>query len=118
VAGGADQAAGAGGAGKAGGAGGAGKAGGASTGAEAGEAVEAASVGGTAGAGDVGEAAQVPDGAAEDSDGDELRRRFREALEQKRSDAGVGSGSPGGGRKSAIRSSNARTQRLFRRKSG
>lgn len=65
-----------------------------------------------------GAAAAEPDGAATEPDGDELRRKFREALEHKRSDSGVGSGGPGGGGKSAIRSSNARTQRLFRRKSG
>ena len=61
--------------------------------------------------------ADTPDEAEEAEE--ELRRKFREALEHKRSGPNAGgAGRPDDGRKSSIKSSKARTQRMFRRKSG
>jgi hypothetical protein len=50
---------------------------------------------------------------------DEVKRRFREALERKRS-ASAGKGAGGGGRGSKVRGAHDRAdhQRQFRRKSG
>jgi hypothetical protein len=46
-----------------------------------------------------------------------MRRRYREALERKHN-GGSGSGAPHGGSKAGAATSNHKTQRTFRRKSG
>jgi hypothetical protein len=54
---------------------------------------------------------------AEESGADELHRRFKEALERKKSRQPGGETHEGGSKVSS-RTSNAKTQRTFRRKSG
>jgi len=65
---------------------------------------------------DSAESASTPQAPAESTD-DEMRRRYREALERKH---GGGPGSAGGhsGPKAAAPTSNDKTKRTFRRKSG
>jgi hypothetical protein len=49
---------------------------------------------------------------------DEMRRRFLEALEQKKAGQGSGAGGKGGDAKASGATANTTTQRMFRRKSG
>jgi hypothetical protein len=58
-----------------------------------------------------------PEEETPDSSDDETRRKFREALERKKSSGG-GHAGPLAGAKSGVKASNDKVQRQFRRKSG
>jgi hypothetical protein len=76
---------------------------------------------GAVGAGAVVDAGAVVEGAVDDETGkDDVKRKFREALERKQSKQADGAGAGEGGEQSKVHSAHgpAHTQRQFRRKSG